>query len=507
MVLKHLKKQEDNESSPSQSNAARPMLAVFKALMSQSNGAQIGLIMQAVLDRLDNTNDWEKGDHCRWLIQAGVEWALYQHRYAVPTRLVERFLGTPDSVSQSIRTTLTSMVITAFTPPTSPVHTSMTDVISNLIGLVVQKSVVNPDDSLAPALVESISLLGTRVHHPNQLRDLAGELINQLVTIKTRIELKVHGGGRTQAIRSLLAGLCGLVQATGVQSAKHTDEVDAPKISDIPMAPTDQEDEAGRDRQWARPPWRTTISPEVWQDTLTLLCDGDYAVRADYAQALVSYINFGIPKAGDHTGLDGTKHGMSLVKQPKATTTVTRGDSVTMLLNVLHAYVYSLATTTSLGTGTAVSPSPSRRQRHLSRHPAEFQSKKLSSANLSDYGRILDILVAAHENLSVEALLTGIPMLLSLDNASKEYRRVEQLRYSALQEVLVRVWLKIGKVWNCTPVIAGAEKVRYPLPSPGESQSDCPAPGFNRLLLFTPLVGTGYREAWGLTPSAGCTGI
>jgi hypothetical protein len=64
-----------------------------------------------------------KINHCRWLAQAGAEWAQYQHRYAVPTRLVERLLETPDSTSQPMHTTLTSMVITVFTSPL-PLSTS-----------------------------------------------------------------------------------------------------------------------------------------------------------------------------------------------------------------------------------------------------------------------------------------------------------------------------------------------------------------------------------------------
>ena len=557
----HLHK--DGEKGPSLSDVASSALSVFKAMITQSNGAQIGFIMQAAFNCLDKTNNWRKVDHCRWLAQAGAEWAQYQHRYAVPTRLVERLLETPDSASQPMHTALTSMIITVFTSPTPLVNISTSDVVSNLISLVLRRTAVNPDDPLLPALVESISSLGAHVYYADQIQDLAGELISRLVTIESRSKPGSSTKGRTQAIRSLLAGLLGLVQAADVQSAKHTGEIDGSKMPGISTVLLNQKDEAEHGHKRVHPSRRTKISPEVWQDTLTLLCDGDYPVRADYAQALVSYIDFEIPRKGDHPGPDGIKRGASLgegsAKQAKTTAAIIYGDSITRFLNALHAYVYALATTAFLGIGTgaqnSISPSPtpsqndvpsdhptpvaptqgaeinvipptpmesshklattdhteksgeggdkeekekpetnangkaeennkdspshsepqSRRstiagtrglrhvsgmQRLLDWFPAGQQSAKLSSATLSDYGHILNILVAVHEHLPLRALLTSVPMLSALDEASKEFREREPQRYNALQEVLARVWLTLGRIWDCALVLEEAEVVR-----------------------------------------------
>ena len=533
--------------------------------MSQSSGAQIGLIMQAAFNNVDRTNNWVKTDHCRWLAQAGAEWAQYQHRYAVPTWLVERLLETPDATSLPMHTTLTSMVITVFNSPTPLVNISTSDVVSSLINLVLRRTAVNPDDPLLPALVESISSLGTHVYYADQIQDLAGELISRLVTIESR-KFEASNKGRSQAIRSLLAGLLGLVQAADIQSAKHTGEIDAPKTPGLSTALLNQKDEAEHGHKRVHPSRRTKISPEVWQDTLTLLCDGEYPVRADYAQALVSYIEFEIPRKGDHTGPDGVKRGASIdegpTKQAKTAAAIMYGDSVTRFLNALHAYAYALATTTSLGLGTgarnSISPSPtpsqinspaepnilvepaqraevnvipptpigslykldaaddvekggvdekrdekeksetngngnvsekteennkdspphsephSRRstiggirgarhisgiQRLLDFFPARPRPEKSCSATLSDYGQILNILVAVHEHLPVRALLTSVPMLLALEETSREHREREPQRYNAIQEALARAWLTLGRVWDCAPVVEGAEKV------------------------------------------------
>ena len=533
-------------------------------MLTQSNGAQIGFIMQAAFNSLDQTNNWAKTDHCCWLAQAGAEWAQYQHRYAVPTRLIERLLETPDATSLPMHIALTSMVITVFTSPTPLVNISTSDVVSNLINLVLRRTAVNPDDPLLPALVEGISSLGMHVYYADQIQDLAGELISRLITIESR-KSGVSNKGRTQAIRSLLAGLLGLVQAADVHSAKHTAEIEVVRTPGISTVLLNQKDEAEHGHKRVHPSRRTKISPEVWQDTLTLLCDGDYAVRADYTQALVSYIEFEIPRKGDHTGPDGIKRSPSITegpaKQAKTAAVIMYGDSVTRFLNALHAYVYALATTASLGIGTgarnSVSPSPtpshndpptesntlvmpaqnaeinvipptpmdsshkisivdyaeksgevdeksdgnekpetnghvnekaeeggkdspphsephSRRstiaglrgsrhisgmQRLLDWFPAGPRSEKPSTATLSDYGNILNILVAVHEYLPVRALLTSVPMLMALAETSKEYREREPQRYNALQEVLTRVWLTLGRVWDCASVVDEAEMV------------------------------------------------
>jgi hypothetical protein len=608
----HLYTHTDGEKGPSLPDVASSALSIFKAMMTQANGAQVGVIMQATCNNLDKTNNWEKTDHCRWLAQAGAEWAQYQNRYAVPMRLVERLLEAPDSSSHLMHTALTSMVTTVFTSPTPLVNISTSDVVSNLISLVLRRTAVNPDDPLLPALVESISSLGTHIYYADQIQDLAGELISRLVTIESRSKPGFSNKGRTQAIRSLLAGLLGLVQAADVQSAKHTGEIDGSKMASISTVLVNQKDEAEHGHKRVHPSRRTKISPEVWQDTLTLLCDGDYAVRADYAQALVSYIGFEIPRKGDHTGPSGTKRGSIIsegpAKQAKTAVAIMYGDSLTRFLNALHAYVYALATTTSLGIGTgtqnSVPPSPtppyndipadhntlvvpgqdaeinvipptpigsshklvatnsaensreegekeekekpetngngngkgeennkdspshsepqSRRstiaglrglrhvsgmQRLLDWFPAGPQTENSSSATLSDYGHILNILVAVHEHLPVRALLTGVPMLLAIDKASKEYREREPQRYNALQEVLARVWLTVGRIWDCASVLEEAEEVRCSFVFPSGSPSDGCTLGFSRLPLTIPPVDTVHPEAGNLAPPTDSTRV
>jgi hypothetical protein len=102
-------------------------------------------------------------------------------------------------------------------------------------------------------------------------------------------------------------------------------------------------------------------------------------------------------------------------------------------------------------------------QRLLDWFPAGPPSEKPSTATLSDYGLILNILVAVHEHLPVRALLTSVPLLLVLDETSKGYREREPQRYNALQEMLARVWSTLGRVWDCESVVEAAQMVRHTL--------------------------------------------
>jgi len=106
-------------------------------------------------------------------------------------------------------------------------------------------------------------------------------------------------------------------------------------------------------RAHGRPYKRTRVSPEIWHDTLSLLCDADYAVRADYAEALVFYLRTEIRKRGDSADADGIKRIRPLAEGPIQQATnmklLIHGDSITRALNAAHGYIYLLATASSLG--------------------------------------------------------------------------------------------------------------------------------------------------------------
>jgi hypothetical protein len=182
------------------------------------------------------------------------------------------------------------------------------------------------------------------------------------------------------------------------------------------------------------------------------------------------------------------------------------GDFGTKFLNAIHAYVYGLATSLTLGIGSSPSTSPAdtitngpttsepenttdgsegqsqghggngRRsvssqaprarkvsvvQRMLERAPSRVSGS--TSASLSDYAHILAILTTVHEEFPIRGLITGIPMLLALDkavNSSDTSDPGAVGRINAIKTVIARVWLAVGKVWECSDLVNLVNKVR-----------------------------------------------
>ena len=305
-------------------------------------------------------------------------------------------------------------------------------------------------------------------------------------------------------MRCLLAGLLGLIQAANMTDAMKSQEeaadVSGPILKD-----------AGNVRASRRSP----ISPDIWQDILSLLCDSDYSVRADCADALVFYLSNEMPRHGDIANSDGAKRMRRLVEGPlqQAVTMsvlLRAGDFGTKFLNAVHAYLYILSTTSSLGLTSSSSTSPSQSVVNdsavniIPSTPTELETEVKDSftqsqptgrrsfsappgprlrkasvvqrllegtasgvstsaaACLADYTHVFNILTTIHEQLPVRGLITGIPMLLALD-ASTMPKDMDDFRVlhriNVVKEVIARVWLVVGKVWNSSDIMDMAEKV------------------------------------------------
>ncbi|OBZ70257.1 Protein EFR3 [Grifola frondosa] len=447
------------------------------------------------------------------------------------------------------------MVKTVFTSPVPLVNLSTSDIIASLITLTLRRTSINAEDPLVPALVECVSSLGTHVYYADQIQDLAAELISRLVIVEAS---GIPGGtkssgdkSRMQAVRCLLAGLLGLIHAadmhdTGKDGDAEDDKDGTPrKLGTSPALPSAVS--SAPQEEHVRPSRRTKIAPEVWQDTLTLLCDEDYAVRADYAIALVSYIQKEIPKLGECTDPDGVKRTRPLAEGPsQRVSTVTAmmyGDATTRFLNALHAYVYALATSSTLGLYSSSSSSspersvngsgalegnqsrespahsrrsitvPSRSRKcsivlHvLHQAPTRITSPISIAAVLSDYTDILAVLIAVHEQLPVRGLLTGLPMLLALDRAVQVEEPADagitQLLWT-IKKVVAQTWAAIGKVWDCPMVIEMAEKVlSVAVNFEADASIDGPLPSLDTEALIAALTSNqNVQDATGLDQQA-----
>ncbi|KZP02598.1 hypothetical protein FIBSPDRAFT_1055768 [Athelia psychrophila] len=514
----------DGETGPAITDVISGCLRTLSSLLQHANGWQLGQIIRALADNLDELKGWERLDQCRWLAGKICEWTQYQYRYAVPTRLVEHLLESQDATSTTaLQSSLAAMATTIFTSPTPLINLSTSDIISNLIQLVMHRIAVNSEDSLLPDLVECIASLGMHIYYSDQIQDLAGELISRLVNVEIQ---GVPGSSsenskqnRSQAIRCLLAGLLGLVQAADKDGRVHGDSDSVAKAAASPATPSIGT--AGNQDPHSRPSRRTRVSPEVWLDTLSLLCDVNYAVRADYADAFVFYLRNEIRKRGDSADPDGVKRIRPLAEGPIQQATrmklLTHGDPATRALHAAHGYIYVLATAASLGfdpstrassAATAQTHNPSintqstslieemsnndtsdnrdsRTQSQRQARRSTFSTPRKASvmqraleaapskvstataATLSDYAHILVVLTTIQEQLPVRGLLTGIPMLLALDGATQvtnsiDYDTIQRLY--TIKEVIARVWGVIGKVWGCSELTTLSEEALAGLP-------------------------------------------
>ncbi|KAJ6486378.1 hypothetical protein C8R47DRAFT_979717 [Mycena vitilis] len=560
----------DGETGPSSTEVSSAALRAMFSLLEHANGSQLGHIMRASLDTLDKSSkdkssqSWAQVEHCCWVAKKTAEWAQYQYRYAIPTWLVERLVENQEVPAATfMHKTLTAMVTAVFNSSTPLVNLSTSDIVSNLINLLLRRTAIHPDDDLLPTLVECIASLGRHVYYSDQIQDLAGEIINRLVAVEVQGVMNRGAQNRAQAIRCLLAGLLGLLHAA--ENNGPPKELDDPpkrnrsssfKVSSPASQIANPELAAhGGSR-------RTQVPTDIWQDTLSLLCDTHYAVRADYAAGLVFYLENEIPTMGDYADVDGARHlqrlaNMSSQHGTGVTMLLQSGDFGTKFLNAIHAYVYTLATSLALGIGSSPSGTVSdtytnapttsepetttegseghaptqggRRsissqaprarkssvvQRLLERAPSRVSGS--ASASLSDYAHILAILTSVHEQFPIRGLITGIPMLLALAKATDSADGDEPgavSRINAIKLVIARVWLVIGKSWECSDLISMVTKALATIPS-GADLPSIPELEFGLHPPYEPVPVPAEAEPWAgvssetaLLALASCSGV
>ncbi|KAF7332022.1 Cellular morphogenesis-related protein [Mycena kentingensis (nom. inval.)] len=526
----------DGEAPPSSYDVSLAALKALFSLLEHANGNQLGQIMRASIDTLDEAGDrqkWSKVDHCCWFAKQTAEWAQLQYRFTIPTWLVERLAEHQEApTSTSMHTALAAMVTAVFNSPTPLVNLSTSDVVTSLMNLLLRRTTISPEDALLPSIVQCISSLGRHVYYSDQIQDLAassavgyitwltnkqGELINRLVAVEAQGTTGRGKPSRTQAMRCLLAGLLGLINAA--------DTTDTPNgvLSDPPAKRrrSSSVKVASPAAQIANPELvvtssrRTQVPPDIWQDTLSLLCEMDYAVRSDYALGLVFYLENEIPTMGGESDVDGIKRIRHLVESPfhrnaDMHVLVQIGDFGTKFLNAIQAYVYALATSRALGLGSGASASPTNSitngpntaepegtvessdghaqsqghgRRSFSSQPPRARKVSVmqrllepspsrisggTSASLSDYAQILSIVNSIHQQFPIRGLITGVPMLLALDRFATTASGDDPVaiaRNNAIRTVLAQAWATIGRIWDCSDLITLTNKAIASIPA------------------------------------------
>jgi hypothetical protein len=336
---------------------------------------------------------------------------------------------------------------------------------------------------------------------------LKAELINRLLVIEVQGILardKNHFiQGRSSAIRCLLQGLLGLIRTANTTESRND-------VQDLkPMTKQSQASRKARDESISR---RTKVPPDIWQDTLSLLCDSDSTVRNECSAALIYYIIEEMPKHGENS--DILKHARKSADNPPRHIQIAHAfprmtDTGSKFLNALYAYVYIVATSPTLSVPSNALPtqpahepsaitsatvleddlgkprisndnsshsqSNNRRSPNNSHGPRARKESlilhlldktpshltTLAQASEQDYANLLKILTTVQVQLPIRGLLVGLPMILALDAVVKtpdcDPAAIQQT--IAIKTIIAHVWLTIGQVWTVHAVIALAEKV------------------------------------------------
>ncbi|WWD18958.1 hypothetical protein CI109_103415 [Kwoniella shandongensis] len=342
------------EKGPSSSDVLSASLRSLHLLVGQCQVTQASHIIDRVGVFLDKQGSWQDVERCCWISERLTAWITLQYRFVVPTRLVEVLVDLKDEAPTPKHTSVLAMITTILNSTTSLVGLGVSDLLQNLVSLIVRRIHFDPRDALLPPLVQCVSSLGTHIYYADQINDIVEELAVRIA------ELPTADKARPEIIRVLIHCITGVMVVADAADEEaetkinnnslsrisskvtndnntqiHADKGKAPATG--PISPdTPHEQQLHRHRSSRRNP----IAPEVWQETLPLLCEADYAVRSTYARALILYLETEMPR------------GASPSKQSQSGSKSAGGDfTIYRFCNALNAAIYTLVMSSCLGVG------------------------------------------------------------------------------------------------------------------------------------------------------------
>lgn len=534
----------DGQKGPELHDIVNASLKVLRTFVGQCSPAQLNVILQNILKCFDDLGVWGDVRLCRWYADRVTEWGQYQYRYAVPAFLVNELVSIQESPEATRRHKALIYMITGILAAPNPlINLATTEIIGQLSQVLLRRVTIDPQDELIQPLIECISALGTHMYYADQIQDLAEELVARIVNVQLNgVPGKVKNTGdpaREAALCSLLACLSGLTEAAGKNAARTEGKgYDSDKEKDTERSREPSESTTTT----IRASRRNNVSPESWQETLALLCESNYRIRAMYARSLVAFVRQEVQTEAFVQKEEGAGDPMladiKVIIDPsfKASSrpSILVADPVSRFLNALHGSIFSLVTAqadgaqrqsfpalndsdadlmaniiivppsmSNLPTQTAVdvprtslvaplgpsepstvstaassimeSPRSSNipleitnRHRHQHAHRGRKISIAMSflepanntmmpSPTLSDFALMRELLLCVHQQVPTRALLTGIPMLLALDQRTRSAKELGSERAKAARELICVVWMTVGHIWD-VPLIVETSK-------------------------------------------------
>jgi hypothetical protein len=178
---------QDGVEGPTMTDVTFSALRAMKNLLGRSDGPQVTSFLASMFETLDKSAGWGDVNLCCWLSLNITEWTQYQHRYAIPIRLVNKLIETPDNAtSSSIHDTLIAMTTAVFSSRTPIANLATSDVITSLIDFILRRVERDPHDAILPAVVNCVSSLATHLYYADQIQDFAEEIIRKLIEVQVR---------------------------------------------------------------------------------------------------------------------------------------------------------------------------------------------------------------------------------------------------------------------------------------------------------------------------------
>jgi hypothetical protein len=505
------------EKGPAMSDVLSAAMRSLDGLVGQCKVNQVSAVLDATVAFLDKTG-WTDVERSCWLAERLTAFTSLQYRFVVPTRFVELLVDMTDPVVTPKHSTVLAMITTILNSHVSLVGLGVTDLLNSLVTLIIRRIHFDTRDALLQALVQCVSSLGTHIYYADQINDIVEEIALRMA------ELPTGDASRPEILRVLIHCI------TGVMSTAHiADEADVRATTPMSLSndkgkgpQLDTPLEYQQRRQTGR---RNPIVPQVWQETLPLLCESKYAVRAAYARALLIYLRKEMPREqpplrpGDLTGfrfsnaLHAAIYTLAMssclgAASPDQTPAVSAPTSPVIqnadkphtndkeelisetkdkeqdkdksLTRAEKGVSFNVTEPTPGGTppnGASTPPRKGSRSRRVSLPLNRLHS----SANLSsfdnvatplDFAALVAILDELHAAIPVAALVTGLPMLLALDkDAGMELVRRPGdgragawvlERKRAIRESVAIVWRRVAERWGVKSVEELVDKVSWP---------------------------------------------
>jgi hypothetical protein len=343
----------DGQKGPELHDVVNASLKVLRTFVGRCHPSQLRVVLQNILRCLDDLGVWGDARLCRWYANRVTEWSQYQYRFAVPTHLVDELVSVQDSEKATKKhKTLIYMVTDILTAPHPLINLATTEIIGKISQILLRRVVINPQDELRQALIDCISALGTHMYYADQIQDLTEELVARIVNVQLNgvpgKAKNTSDPAREAALCSLLACLSGLTEAADKNAARTEEK--------SPISDKEGDEEDSRERSESTTTTvrssRHKVSPESWQETLALLCESNYRIRAMYARSLASFVRQEVKTEPfvqkEEAVEDSMLATIKVVVDPsfKASSrpSILVADPVSRFLNALHGSIFFLVT-------------------------------------------------------------------------------------------------------------------------------------------------------------------